>query len=57
LIESSKERQAKTLLAQEATEERERVVKEIQVAVSGQRNQGRISSDIAVTLSESHPET
>nr|XP_016477326.1 PREDICTED: ATP synthase subunit alpha, mitochondrial-like [Nicotiana tabacum] len=52
-----KERQAKTFLAQEAIEERERVVKEIQVAVSGQRNQGRISSDIAVTLSESHPET
>ncbi|KAG5575643.1 hypothetical protein H5410_055777 [Solanum commersonii] len=46
LIESSKERQAKTLLVQEATEERERVVKEIQVVVSGQRNQGRNSFDL-----------
>lgn len=49
--------QAETKKAQEATEGTQRVVKEVQVAVSGKRDQGRIFSDIAATLSESHPET
>ena len=57
MIESSKERHEKTSLAQHATKKCERLVKEIRVVVSCQRNKGRNCFKIAVTHSEFHHET